>query len=347
MYKFLRPLLFTISPESIHHFIVSLLRFLRYIPGVRWITKSIFSYRNEQLQTTVFGINFPNPVGLAAGFDKDALVPDMLDALGFGYIEIGSVTPLAQPGNPKPRSFRLPKDKALINRMGINNQGAESVAKHIQARKKDRIIGGNIGKNAKTPNEKAADDYKSCFVELYGVVDYFVVNVSCPNVSDLCKLQNQEQLAEIVKGLTDFRRGQEEYRPIQLKISPDLTNEQIDEMIDVINKEGLDGIVATNTTTKREGLSSPQSTVEAIGNGGLSGAPLTKRSLEVVKYIHEKTNGIMPIIGVGGIMTVQDALNMLDAGASLIQVYSGFIYDGPAFVRKICKAIVTRKNKAT
>ena len=342
MYKFfLRPILFLISPENIHHLTVSLMKCMRYIPGMKPLIRAIFKVNNPLLEREVLGMKFPNPIGLAAGFDKNAEVCNEISCLGFGFLEVGTVTPKGQPGNPKPRLFRLIGDQAIINRMGFNNLGVENAVKNLKKANPDLIIGGNLGKNTLTPNDKAASDYLKLFRSLYEYVDYFVINVSCPNIANLRDLQDNG-LKEILNTLTEFRRGQSSYRPIMLKISPDLTNEQIDNMIATMIECKIDGIVATNTTTSREGLSASPAQIERIGNGGLSGAPLTKRSLEIVKYIHTKTEGRFPIIGVGGIMTVDDALAMLDAGACLIQVYSGFIYNGPAFVKKICKAILNR-----
>ncbi|MCD7962565.1 MAG: quinone-dependent dihydroorotate dehydrogenase [Rikenellaceae bacterium] len=337
--KIIRPLLFKISPEKIHHIIVDLLKFGHYIPGCRPILRSMFAIKDKNLEREVFGIKFPNPVGLAAGFDKNAEVYEELNAMGFGFVEVGTVTPKAQPGNPKPRLFRLPKDSALINRMGFNNKGVESMAKNLRKKKCHMVIGGNLGKNTTTPNEKAPADYLKDFRLLYDSVDYFVVNISCPNITNLRKLQDKDNIKDILTGLTEFRRGQSNYRPILLKISPDLTFEQIDDTIEVIKKCGIDGIVATNTTTSRAGLITDSDTVANLGNGGLSGKPLTERSIEIVRYISQKTGGTFPIIGVGGIMSEDDAVAMLEAGASLIQVYTGFIYNGPKFVRDICKRL--------
>ncbi len=342
MYRyFIRPILFLLSPETIHHLLTSGLRFLFRIPGVAALVRSAYMVRDPLLNTNFLGIEFRNPVGLAAGFDKNGEVYNEFSDFGFSHIEVGTVTPKGQPGNPKPRSFRIPADKGLINRMGFNNNGVKALAeKLMQQRRTGLIIGGNIGKNTLTPNEKAVDDYENCFVNLYGHVDYFVVNVSCPNITNMQALQDQEALEAILGRLADVRAHQNEYTPILLKISPDLNNNQIDTSLAMVEKYGIDGIVASNTTICREGLKTTAAKIEEIGNGGLSGALLTPRSLEVVRYIAEKTGGKTPIIGVGGIMTAEDALNMLDAGATLIQVYTGFIYNGPGFIRKINKAIL-------
>ncbi len=343
--KLIRPLLFKISPEAIHHIIVRALKVLHYIPGGHAMLAAVCEVRNPILEREVFGLKFPNPVGLAAGFDKNAEVYDELRGFGFGFIEIGTVTPRPQPGNPRPRLFRLPADGALINRMGFNNGGIEKAADNLRRRRGSSVVGANLGKNTLTPNEAAAADYLKVFRALYDHADYFVVNVSCPNIAKLACLQEKDNLAEILGGLVEFRRGQNLYRPILLKISPDLSDEQVDEMVETMKECGLDGIVATNTSTSREGLKSDPDTIKAIGAGGLSGAPLKERSLHIVRRIREKTGGCYPIIGVGGIMTAQDALDMLDAGATLIQVYTGFIYQGPLFMRRICKAII-QKHKA-
>lgn len=346
MYKqLIRPLLFQLPPETIHHLIMAAMRVLHYIPGGRLLLRMFYTTRHPSLVREVFGIRFPNPVGLAAGFDKDAEVYEEMASLGFGFVEVGTITPLAQPGNPKPRLFRLPMDHALINRMGFNNQGVASAVHRLHRRNRfyhrrhPVVLGGNLGKNTLTPNEKAPADYLRLFRSLYEYVNYFVINVSCPNVANLSCLQNKEHLKKLLEGLIDFRRGQNHYRPILLKISPDLSDEQIDEMIEVLIENGLDGIVATNTTTSRQGLLTPSDLVAEIGNGGLSGGPLTERSLEMVRYIHKKTEGRFPIIGVGGIMTEDDAVAMLEAGASLIEVYTGFIYNGPGFAKRICKRL--------
>lgn len=341
MYKaFIRPLLFLLKPEGAHGFIVKSLRILFAIPFAKAITTRLYRHKSSNLSRTVFGLEFSHPVGLAAGFDKDADMYRHLDAFGFSFIEVGTVTPKAQPGNPKPRSFRIPQDEALINRMGFNNLGVENAVKNLFKRRKSRlIIGGNIGKNTLTPNAEAHHDYLYCFKELYPHVDYFVVNVSCPNIQDLRDLQDTEQLSSILADITQYRAAQPEKKPILIKVSPDLTFDQLDENISTAKKYGIEGFVATNTTTSRLNLTANSNTILSIGNGGLSGHPLKDRSTEVIRYIHKKTNGTMPIIGVGGIHTAQDAIEKLEAGATLIQIYTGFIYEGPGIVKKICKAI--------
>ncbi|MDR1054239.1 MAG: quinone-dependent dihydroorotate dehydrogenase [Prevotellaceae bacterium] len=341
MYKLFRPILFLFSPESIHHIIVFMMKVVGYIPCLSYLLRKHFTISDKRLERELFNIKFSNPVGLAAGFDKNAEVFSQMAMFGFGFIEIGTVTPLAQKGNARPRCFRLPADKAIINRMGFNNKGVEVAAKRLhKKRKHGLIIGGNIGKNTATSNENANNDYNHDFTTLYDYVDYFVVNISCPNINNLRELQNKDELTALLTGLVEERRFQDEYKPILLKISPDLSFEQIDETLDIIDKIGIDGIVATNTTTSRKGLKASTRKIEKIGNGGLSGTPLAQRSLEIVRYIDQKTGSKLPIIGVGGIMTVQDAINMLNAGASLVQVYTGFIYEGPGFVKQINRRLL-------
>ena len=346
MYRYLiRPVLFLFPPETIHRFTSSFLRFVFAIPGVLPLVRRCYHLKNRALEKEVLGLHFQNPVGLAAGFDKNASIYREFHAFGFSFIEVGTVTPEGQPGNEKPRSFRLVRDRGLINRMGFNNHGAgAAAAKLARKRPKGLILGGNIGKNTHTPNERAADDYEAVFEAIYDGVDYFVVNVSCPNISDLRKLQDQESLEKILGRIVTLRDSKEPRKPVLLKISPDLNDRQLDETLEIIGRMHLDGVVATNTTIGRDGLQTPEEEIQAIGSGGLSGAPLTARSLEVVRYIHAKSGGTLPIIAVGGIMSVQDALNMLDAGASLIQIYTGFIYEGPGLVKKINRAILRRSR---
>ncbi len=339
MYRLIRPLLFLMSAETAHKFTIKLLSIARFIPFVPLLMRKFFCYSHPSLRREVLGLDFPNPVGLAAGMDKNAVAYNSMADLGFGFVEIGSVTPKPQQGNPKPRCFRLVKDKAIINRMGINNVGVKQIVRNIQRCHPRVIIGGNISKNATTPNDMAYRDYEKAFAQLYDYVDYFVINVSCPNVRDLRNLQSADNLSTIVRHLTEIRRYCDVYRPILLKLSPDLTPAMLDQMIEVVMLSGLDGVVACNSTTSREDLVTDKEKLAAIGDGGLSGAPMKEKALKVIKYIHEKTNGNLPIIGVGGIMTPQDAKDMLDAGASLVQVYTGFIYQGPAFIRKILKNI--------
>jgi dihydroorotate dehydrogenase len=345
MYRYLiRPLLFLLSPETIHHLLISFLRIAFKIPGVLPLVKSCYHVKHKSLETEFLGLSFSSPVGLAAGFDKNASVYKEFHAFGFSFIEVGTITPVEQPGNEKPRSFRLKKDKGLINRMGFNNHGAAAAAvKLARKRPKGLILGGNIGKNTQTPNERAVDDYEAVFSAIYEGVDYFVVNVSCPNISDLRKLQDQDSLEQILGRLMELREKRELKKPVLLKISPDLNEQQLDETLEIVERLKLDGIVATNTTVSREGLLSPAEKIQAIGKGGMSGAPITARSLEVVRYIHQKSEGKLPIIAVGGIMSVEDALNMLEAGATLIQIYTGFIYEGPGLARRINRTLVKRR----
>lgn len=343
MYKsIIRPILFLISPENVHHLIVSIIKVSFKIPFLPQLITILYSVKNKRLETTVAGIKFPNPVGLAAGFDKNATFYNEFSAFGFGSIEVGTVTPKGQPGNPKPRSFRLKKDKALINRMGFNNNGLDAAVSQLDKKHK-LIIGGNIGKNTITDNNEAYNDYLACFSKLYAHVDYFVVNVSCPNISNLSKLQDQDMLEKILVELTKFRADQSNSKPIFLKISPDLNEKQVDETLEIVSKTNIDGLVVSNTTVSREGLVTDDSMVQEIGNGGLSGLPIRDRSTKMIKYIHDKTAGKLPIIGVGGIMSAQDAIDKLNAGASLVQVYTGFIYEGPGLVKKINKAILKSK----
>lgn len=344
MYKFIvRPILFLMNPEFVHHLVVFLLKTGTAIPGVYHLLKKCFTVEHKSLQRNVFGYNFQNPVGLAAGFDKNAEFFNEFSAFGFSFIEIGTVTPKPQPGNPKPRLFRVIPDKGIINRMGFNNKGVNYVKYKLTGkRSKNLIIGGNIGKNTSTPNSDAVNDYLICFNELYPLVDYIVVNISCPNVTNLRELQEGSGLKDILAAVTDARKQFETHKPILLKVSPDLTDAQIDETLDIAEAAGIDGYIATNTTTTRDSLTIPDERVATIGNGGLSGAPITKRSTEVIRYISLKTNGKKPIIGVGGIFTAEDAVEKLEAGASLVQVYTGFIYEGPAIVRKINKYLINK-----
>jgi len=342
--KLLRPILFLLSPEKIHSLVITFIKIGFKIPGVKRLIKNATSVEHPSLHRSILGLEFKNPIGFAAGFDKNAEVYEDFSAFGFSFIEIGTVTPKPQPGNPKPRSFRLKKDNALINRMGFNNKGVVYASKKLKNRTGSIIIGGNIGKNTLTPNEQAIDDYLFCFKELYDHVDYLVVNISCPNVANLRHLQDSENLSRILSSLMAERKQRKVYKPILLKVSPDLTHEQLDETISTSVEAGIDGFIATNTTTSRENLTTSCEKVSSIGNGGLSGSPLTNRSTEVIRYIYEKTSGKKPIIGVGGIMTTEDAIEKLNAGASLIQIYTGFIYTGPMFVKRINKELIRRSK---
>lgn len=346
MYKWLiLPILFRFDAEQVHHFVCGTLKFLFKIPGIPFVFRQLFNYEHPSLEREVFGLKFKNPVGLAAGFDKNAELMDELACLGFGFVEIGTVTPLPQDGNEKPRLFRLKPDRALINRMGFNNHGAAAAAERLRKRKINILIGGNIGKNKLTPNENALDDYLKSFDALYEAVDYFVVNVSSPNTPGLRDLQEKEPLMKILAALT--QRAKElaaKYsslpKPILLKIAPDLTDSQLDDIIEIVTSTKIAGVIATNTTISRSDLLTNDSKIKKIGAGGLSGAPLTHRSTEVIRYICDKSNRAFPVIGVGGISSPEDAKAKLDAGASLVQIYTGFIYEGPGLAKQICKALV-------
>jgi dihydroorotate dehydrogenase len=336
LYKIVRFFFFLFSPETAHKMAFFGFRLLQNIP---FVLKMVYRYNHRYDKAiTVFGLEFPNRVGVAAGLDKDAEAFDALGAMGFGHIEIGTVTPKGQPGNPKPRLFRLKKDNALINRMGFNNNGVAVAVKRLKKRKTPIIICGNIGKNKVTPNEKAVDDYVSNFEALYDYVDYFTVNVSSPNTPNLRELQDKEPLMNLLATLQEINNAKPQRKPILLKIAPDLSFEQIDDIIDIVTQLKIDGLVASNTTIERSGLKTDASIVEALGNGGLSGKPLKNRSTEIIRYISEKTNGQLPIIGVGGVFSPTDALEKINAGASLVQVFTGFIYEGPQLIRAINKA---------
>ena len=305
--------------------------------------RSLYNYQHPELAREVFGLRFPNPVGLAAGFDKNAALTDELATMGFGFVEIGTVTPRPQPGNPTPRLFRLPQDEALVNRMGFNNDGAAAVAARL-ARRTNRqlIIGGNIGKNKDTPNEQAADDYVACFDALVEQVDYFVVNVSSPNTPNLRQLQEKKPLIALLQQVQARNLSRAKPKPLLLKIAPDLTDSQLDDILEIAQETQLSGLVATNTTLSRENLRTPAADVAALGAGGLSGRPLRARATEVIRYLHQRSRGLMPIIGAGGIHSAEDAAEKLAAGAALVQLYTGFIYEGPELVSRINKSLVTR-----
>ena len=307
-----------------------------------WAWRLLFKVRDSRLEREVFGLKFENPVGLAAGFDKDAKLFDELASFGFGFVEIGTVTPLSQVGNPKPRLFRLKEDNALINRMGFNNQGLEAVVARLRRKKSNIIIGGNIGKNKLTPNDEAINDYEICFERLFPYVDYFVVNVSSPNTPGLRDLQEKKPLTALLNRLQLLNNQKDKRKPILLKIAPDLTNEQLDNIIEIVADTKIDGVIATNTTISRSGLKTAKEEVNTIGNGGLSGKPVKARSTEVIKYLSDKSNKAFPIIGVGGIHSKVDALEKIDAGATLVQIYTGFIYEGPVLIKRINKAILKR-----
>jgi dihydroorotate dehydrogenase len=342
MYQLIKPIFFQFDPEKVHYFVVKRLKWFHdHFPLGKTILRSSFDINIKGLEREVFGIKFKNPVGLAAGFDKNGEYIEALSNLGFGFIEVGTVTPLPQPGNDKPRMFRLEDDNALINRMGFNNKGVDTLAERLRllrSRHKDIVVGGNIGKNKNTPNEDAASDYIKCFDRLFDVVDYFVVNVSSPNTPGLRELQEKEPLMNLLNTLQQRNKKNDISRPILLKIAPDLTNEQLDDIVEIVMQTGIAGVIATNTTIDRNGLYTPEKVANEAG--GLSGKPLTLRSTEVIKYLSDKSNKAFPIIGVGGIHSPQDAKDKLDAGASLIQLYTGFIYEGPGIVKRICKELI-------
>jgi dihydroorotate dehydrogenase len=339
MYKLIKPILFQYDPENIHHFVTAGLRLANRIWGAKKIMKDAFQVKDLRLQREVMGLKFKNPVGLAAGFDKNADLVEELAEFGFGFIEIGTVTPMPQPGNEKPRMFRLPADEALINRMGFNNQGVDVVADRLKRVKRDGlIIGGNIGKNKITPNEDAVSDYIKCFDRLFDVVDYFVVNVSSPNTPGLRELQEKEPLKNILNTLQQRNRKNGISKPILLKIAPDLSDSQLNDIVEIVQETKIAGVVATNTTISRQNLKSPKELINEAG--GLSGKPVRTRSTEVIRYLSERSKGSFIIIGVGGIHSAEDAAEKLRAGASLVQLYTGFIYEGPALIKRINQGIL-------
>jgi len=352
MYKIIRKILFLFPAEWVHYFSMNCLRIMCAIPFLKLLIKKIYAVQDSRLTTHVANLRFKNPVGLGAGFDKNAKYLRELETLGFGFVEIGTVTPLPQQGNEKPRLFRLPKDKALINRMGFNNDGVKVIAERLKRWRSEvgsqtsaLIIGGNIGKNKLTPNEDAWKDYEICFKELHHYVDYFVVNVSSPNTPGLRELQEKESLRKILRHLQMINNGKAVSKPIWLKIAPDLSDEQIDDVVDLALEIKLDGLVATNTTINREGLTTSDTRLTTIGAGGLSGMPLKYKSTWILKHIFEKSNGAIPVMASGGIINVGDAHEKLAAGASLVQVWTGFIYEGPGIVKRICKEIAeTMRN---
>jgi dihydroorotate dehydrogenase len=342
MYRLIKPIFFKFDPEKVHHFVVKRLKwFHERFPLGQTILRSSFDVKVKGLEREVFGIKFKNPVGLAAGFDKNGEYIEALSDIGFGFIEVGTVTPLPQPGNDKPRMFRLEADKAIINRMGFNNKGVDTLAERLRllkSKNSEIVIGGNIGKNKNTPNEDAVSDYIKCFDRLHEVVDYFVVNVSSPNTPGLRALQEKEPLMDLLNTLEKRNQQNAVKRPILLKIAPDLTNEQLNDIVDIVLKTGIAGVIATNTTVDRNGLYSEDTLVKETG--GLSGKPLTQRSTEVIRYLSQKSNKAFPIIGVGGIHSPQDAKDKMDAGAALVQLYTGFIYEGPGLIKDICKELL-------
>jgi dihydroorotate dehydrogenase len=345
MYKIIRYFLFLFDPEKIHYFSAKAIRITLKIPGMKFIWEKMFLVEDKKLHKTIFGLTFKNPVGLAAGFDKNASMYNDLAYCGFGFIEIGTVTPKGQPGNDKPRLFRLKEDQGIINRMGFNNEGVEFAVENLKHKKTNIIIGGNIGKNKNTPNEDATEDYVSSFNKLFDYVDYFVVNVSSPNTPNLRELQEKEPLKKLLIEIKRHNSLKSNPKPILLKIAPDLTNEQLDDIIEIVNEIKLDGVVATNTTISRGNLVTSKKEVESIGAGGVSGKPVKDRSTEVIRYLATKSNKSFPIIGVGGIHSAEDAIEKIKAGADLLQLYTGFIYEGPGLIKKINKAILKTVNE--
>jgi len=337
MYKyFLKPLFFLFDPEKVHHLVFNLIKFVHLIPGIGNIIRLCYVIDHHKLERNVFGLNFKNPVGLAAGFDKDAKLFNELSNFGFGFIEIGTVTPKMQNGNPKKRLFRLTEDEALINRMGFNNQGVHQIVNRLK-KNKSIIVGGNIGKNKNTPNHKALDDYLFCFEHLYEYVDYFVINVSSPNTPGLRDLQSKKPLTKLLNSLQELNNKKSKRRPILLKIAPDLNKKELLDIIEIIKITKIDGVVASNTTLDREGLVS-KNKIEA---GGLSGKPLSKKSTDIISFLSQRSNKSFPIIGVGGIHSPQDVIEKIKAGADLIQLYTGFIYEGPGIAKKINQSLIS------
>ncbi|MBS9767272.1 MAG: quinone-dependent dihydroorotate dehydrogenase [Flavobacteriaceae bacterium] len=343
MYKqIIRPLLFQFDPEKVHHFTFNFLKIAHKIPLFSPLIRSIYQVKDERLTKELFGLQFKSPVGISAGLDKDAVLYNELANYGFGFVEIGTITPKAQAGNPKKRLFRLKSDKGIINRMGFNNKGVSEAVKQLKKNKGKIIIGGNIGKNTDTLPEHYTEDYMLCFMELHPFVDYFALNVSCPNVSSHAKLQDAEYLHELLTEIQKTNQQFEKPKPILLKIAPDLNTQQLDEIIELVAKTKIDGIIATNTSTHRENLKATQEQLAEIGNGGLSGQPIKKQSTEVIRYLAEQSKKAFPIIGVGGIHSAEDAIEKLNAGADLVQIYTGFIYEGPRLVKEINKAVLKK-----
>ena len=341
MYKlFIRRFLFLFDPEKIHYFTFSLIRFLCKVPFFSAIFRAMYLIEDKRLERNLFGITFKNPVGLAAGFDKNAVLFNELANFGFGFIEIGTVTPKGQEGNPKKRLFRLKDDQGIINRMGFNNDGLETAIVQLKKNKGKLIIGGNIGKNTQTSPQNYTNDYEECFKGLHPYVDYFVLNVSCPNVGSHEKLNDKEYLLELILAIQNLNLLEPTQKPILLKIAPDLNNNQLDEIIEIVAETKIDGIIASNTSTSRSGLKVSKKHLQEIGNGGLSGLPIKEKSTRVIKYLKDTSNKAFPIIGVGGIHSAEDALEKIEAGADLVQIYTGFIYEGPGLIKQINKALL-------
>ena len=342
LYKLIiRPILFWFDPEKIHHFTFGFIKFISKIPFVSPLLRKAYTVKDPNLEQELFGLHFKNPVGLAAGFDKNGLLYNELENFGFGFVEVGTVTPKPQEGNPKKRLFRLKKDTALINRMGFNNNGVTELVNRLKKRKTKMILGGNIGKNTNTLADGYISDYLETFETLHQYVDYFVVNISCPNVGSMAKLQDKDFILELLNTLQAYNAQQSMSKPILLKIAPDLNNQQLDEIIEVVAEAKIDGVIAANTSTNREDLITDGKVLNEIGNGGLSGQPVKDRSTAVIKYLSEKSNKAFPIIGVGGIHSADDAIEKLKAGASLVQVYTGFIYEGPKLVKSINQKVAS------
>ena len=341
MYKYLlKPFLFLLTPERAHYFTVFVFKTLLAIPLIGWCCRMYYRFEQKNLERTFMGLKFKNPIGLAAGFDKDGRYFSTMSALGFGFIEVGTVTPKPQVGNERPRLFRLPLSQALINRMGFNNLGVDELVKNLQKKRPpDLVIGGNIGKNKITANAEAEQDYAFCFERLYPYVDYFVVNVSSPNTPNLRALQEKEPLTRLLNTLQELNQNKPSPKPILLKIAPDLTNEQLDDILEIVRNTNIAGVIATNTTIRRDGLVENQAVTDKIGRGGLSGRPLEARATEVIRYLSQKTNGELFIIGVGGVDSPGTAIRKLEAGASLVQVYTGLVYEGPSLIKEIKKTI--------
>jgi dihydroorotate dehydrogenase len=343
MYKnLIRPLLFLFDPEKIHHFTFAFLKFIFKIPGVAGVLSSMYQLKDKKLERQLFGLTFKNPVGLAAGFDKNAALYNELANFGFGFVEIGTLTPKAQNGNPKKRLFRLKDDKGLINRMGFNNIGVEEAVLNLKKNQGKVIIGGNIGKNTSSSHEEYTNDYLACFKSLHPYVDYFVLNVSCPNVGSMDKLQDKDYLLELIDAVQSENRKYQKVKPILLKIAPDLNNMQLDEIIEIVAETNIDGVIASNTSIKREDLKMSDKDLNAIGNGGLSGLPIKDKSTDVIRYLSDKSGKSFPIIGVGGIQSAEDAIEKINAGADLVQIYTGFIYEGPSLIKKINRALLNQ-----
>lgn len=345
MYKqLIRPIFFRLQAEQAHHLATSALQATHNFPGGKALLESLYHFQDTALEKEVFGLKFKNPIGLAAGFDKNAEMVDAMASLGFGFVEIGTLTPRPQPGNPQPRLFRLSDDKSLINRLGFNNGGVEAAVKRLRRRRSDIIVGGNIGKNKVTPNAEAVKDYEICFEALYEVVDYFTVNVSSPNTPDLRELQEKEPLKKLLLHLIGLNQQKVRQKPILLKIAPDLNEHQLSDIVEICLEVGMDGIIATNTTIEREGLRTSQARIKTIGAGGLSGQAVRRQATEVIRFLYKISEGKLPIVGVGGVDSASHALEKLEAGASLVQMYTGFVYEGPSVIKKINQAVLMQKK---